>query len=144
MHLFDHLIKPILLYGSEIWSPIDLTYRSAKGPLNRKASFIHDLRKDLPYITKYMDLDDPTEKLHLKFCKTTLGVHTKASNLAVYAELGRYPLFIDQLIQSIKYLDYIENETENEFLKKFYRNIWAKWTMPLDNSQGSTRSFYGC
>ena len=32
------------------------------------------------------------EKLHLKFCKRILGVYTKASNVAVYAELGRAPL----------------------------------------------------
>ena len=24
LHLFDHLVKPILLYGCEIWTPIDL------------------------------------------------------------------------------------------------------------------------
>ena len=23
LHLFDHLVKPILLYGCEIWTPID-------------------------------------------------------------------------------------------------------------------------
>ena len=73
---------------------IDLLYRNAKGPLNEKASFIKDLRDKFPYITKYMDKEDPTEKLHLKCCKLALGVHSKSSNLAVYAELGRYPLFM--------------------------------------------------
>ncbi len=28
LHLFDHLIKPILLYGCEIWSPIDIKYKT--------------------------------------------------------------------------------------------------------------------
>ena len=27
LHLFDHIIKPILLYGCEVWSPLELKYR---------------------------------------------------------------------------------------------------------------------
>ena len=57
---------------------------------------------------------DPIEKLHLKFCKSILGVHSKATNLAVYSELGRYPLFVDRIVVSMKYIHYIENETENK------------------------------
>ena len=30
LHLFDHLVKPILLYGCEIWTPIDLKYKQSK------------------------------------------------------------------------------------------------------------------
>ena len=30
LHLFDHLVKPILLYGCEIWTPIDLRYKQSK------------------------------------------------------------------------------------------------------------------
>ena len=56
----------------EIWSPLDILYRNAKGPLNEKASFIKDLLDKFPYITKYMDKEDPTEKLHLKCCKLAL------------------------------------------------------------------------
>ena len=32
--------------------------------------------------------------MHNKMCKMVLGVHSKASNLAVKGELGRYPLHI--------------------------------------------------
>ena len=123
LNLFDHLIKPVLLYGCEIWSPVNLEYKNTKEPLNEKASFIHNLRNQFPFITKYMEKIDYIEKLHLKFCKAVLGVHSKASNLAVYSELGRYPLFIDQIILSLKYLNYIETETENKFLKQFYKNL---------------------
>ena len=70
-----------------------------------------------------MEKIDYIEKLHLKFCKAVLGVHSKASNLAVYSELGRYPLCIDQIIISLKYFNYIENGTENKFLKQFYTNL---------------------
>ena len=132
LNLFDHLIKPILLYGCEIWAPLDLKYRKPTRPLTEKASFTQDLRDQFPYITKYMDRNDPTEILHLKLCKRALGVHSKATNMAVYAELGRYPLFVDQLVQSLKYMDYIQNETENKLLKEFFEAISKdKWENPL-------------
>lgn len=34
------------------------------------------------------------ESLHLKFCKRVLRVHLESTNLAVYGELGKYPLII--------------------------------------------------
>ncbi len=71
-----------------------------------------------------MENVDEIEKLHLKFCKVILiEVHLKASNLAVYGELGRYPMFIDQIIACLKYLNYIENETKNKFFIEFYNNL---------------------
>ena len=122
LHLFDHLVKPILLYGCEIWSPIDLKYKSTinKQPMTNKTLFINQLRDNYPFITKHMDKIDPIEKLHLKFLKSILGVHSKATNLAVYGELGRYPLFIDSITRCMKYIQYIETETENKLLKQFY------------------------
>ena len=43
------------------------------------------------------------ERLHLKFCKSILGVKLNTCNAAVYSELGRYPLFIKRYEQIIKY-----------------------------------------
>ncbi len=57
--------------------------------------------------------------------RLTFKSHSKASNLAVYGELGRYPMFIDQIIACLKYLNYIENETKNKFLIEFYNNLAA-------------------
>ena len=52
----------------------------------------------------------------------------------MYAELGRYPLFVDQLVQSLKHLDYIHNETENKPLKEFLEAITKdKWDNPFGN-----------
>jgi hypothetical protein len=34
----------------------------------------------------------------MKFCKFSLGVGKRSSNLAVTGELGRYPLFIEIII----------------------------------------------
>jgi hypothetical protein len=38
--------------------------------------------------------DHKIEKLNLNLCKSILGVGSKASNLAVVGEHGRYPLYI--------------------------------------------------
>ena len=36
-----------------------------------------------------------SEKMHQKFCKYILEVHKKATNLAVFSELGRHPLYFN-------------------------------------------------
>ena len=79
IHIFDHTIKPILLYGSEIWA------------------------FSIPKKTSVDDLFDFTkiarsffsETLHINFCKYILGVHKRSSNFAAFSELGRYPLQIN-------------------------------------------------
>ena len=43
------------------------------------------------------------ERLHLKFCKATLGVRQSTANVAVYGELGRYPLYINRYVRIITY-----------------------------------------
>ena len=119
LHLFDHLIKPILLYGCEIFTPIDLNFKISQNINNDKHNLINNLRNSIPIIMKHIN-PDPIEKVHLKFCKTILGVTHKASNLAVYSEIGRYPLFIDQIIHTIKYRNYILYETKNTLIKDFF------------------------
>ena len=76
LRLFDQLIKPICLYGSEIWG-------------------IEKLK--LNNISKvYESMDSFTsEKPNLSFSKFILGVHKKAQNTTVRSELGRFPLGID-------------------------------------------------
>ena len=43
------------------------------------------------------------ELVHKKFCKWILNVKTSTSTLAIYAELGRYPLQISRYIRIVKY-----------------------------------------
>jgi len=43
------------------------------------------------------------ERIHLKFCKSILNVRTSTSNVGVYGELGRYPLYIARYIKIMKY-----------------------------------------
>ena len=59
------------------------------------------------------------ERLHLRFCKRILGVKLSSSNLAVYGELGRFPLSISKYIRILKYWFKILN-TENCIIKGVY------------------------
>jgi hypothetical protein len=42
-------------------------------------------------------------KLHQKFLKYILGVHTKTTNIAVLSELGRFPLYYNIIKAMLKY-----------------------------------------
>ncbi len=82
--LFRTLIQPIISYGSEVWAPY----------------FFKNINVD-----NLVNICDkpPGENVHIKFCKTVLGVHKKATNNAVRGELGSYPILISMIALSIKY-----------------------------------------
>ena len=61
-HLFDSLIKPILLYNSDFWG-------CHKMPEN-----------------------NPIENVHMRFCKQLLGVQRQTTNVGVLLEMGRIPI----------------------------------------------------
>ena len=105
------MIKPILLYGSEIWA-MDL------------------IRKNF---NKLKDIDSqPFEQLHVKICKLILGVKRNTSNVAVKAELGRFPLFRDVLQIMLKYWIRLLKLDDSRLVKKAYltelKNDNKKWT----------------
>ena len=83
LRLFDSIIKPILLYGSEIWA----LYGWSKNTIKDINNFL------LCTNTKF-------ETLHSKACKNALGVHRKATEVLAKAELGRFPLMLN-IIQYI-------------------------------------------
>ena len=56
----------------------------------------------------------------MKFCKRILNVRQSTCNAVVYAELGRYPLFINRYVQILKYWFKLKS-TENIILKTVYR-----------------------
>lgn len=102
LHLFDHTVKPVALYGSEIWGTINSSSKSV-------AKDKYDLFKSLDVL--------PCEKLHIKFLKYILGVHKKSSNDAVKGELGRYPLYFEALCSTVKYLQRLQQEDVSDLLK---------------------------
>ena len=59
------------------------------------------------------------EKAHMRFLKQILGVRKQASNIAVYGELGRFPLVVLRKIRILKYWFKILN-SPNSLLHKVY------------------------
>ena len=88
LKLFDHIVKPILLYACEIWGTINIT------------STI--VQKD-DYLLEHSFKNMYCDKLHLKSLKYILGVHKKSVNDAVLGETGRYPLYINIVTHCTKY-----------------------------------------
>ena len=64
IYLFEMLVKPILLYGSDYWGCLKLPH------------------------------NNPIENLYMKFCKDLLGVQKQTTNAGVLLELGKTPLCI--------------------------------------------------
>ena len=77
---FNSLVKPILLFLSEIWD--------------------HDSKQDSGEI----------EKIFSRYCKHILEVHRNTTNLPIYGELGVYPLNIDINTKMILYHLYLKNQ----------------------------------
>jgi hypothetical protein len=98
MHVFDHTIKPILLYGSDMWGMFN--------PFTMKC------KKENPFLDNIYS-GSLCEKIHLKFCKLILGVHKRTTNIAELSELGRFPLYFNIINGMLLYwyrLEYLGKE----------------------------------
>ena len=93
-HLFDSLIKPILLYMSDFWGGLPVPEE------------------------KY----HPIEKLHFMACKQILGVQKQTTNIGVLLELGRIPLQNFATKAAIKNWERIRGGEINDILKKSHNN----------------------
>ena len=72
INVFDYTIKPVLLYGSEIWGIFNIN--------NAKVKCSNDILMQLCY-KNFIG-----ETLHLKFCKTIMGLNRKSINHASLSE----------------------------------------------------------
>ena len=121
IHIFDHTIKPILMYGAEIW-----------GYFNPFAKKIHPgCTMDKIYSSTLCD------KLHLKFCKSILGVHKSATNFAVLSELGRFPLHFDIIRSMLSYWYRLENQSQS------FPLLYNAYCESKQLFQQNTPSWYG-
>jgi hypothetical protein len=102
LKLFDQVIKPVCLYGSEIWGIEDLS--------TNKYSKVNG------FDTSFYSL--PIEAIQLSFCKYILGVSRKATNAAVMGELGRFPLGIDVVTNIIGFWNHATSTNANPLLAK--------------------------
>ena len=110
LKLFDSCVKPVLLYGSELWGPyiLNLDKRLTQGSND-------DLEKTF--------LNFAPEKVHIRYCKYVLGATKYALNIASMAELGRYPISIFVILQSLKYWLYLYKDPLLNFSKLAYKSI---------------------
>jgi hypothetical protein len=117
LQLFDQLIKPVMLYGSEIWGYFSITSAVYRRDPDR---YLENIFEDLP-----------GERVCMSFAKQMLGVNHKASNCAVRGELGLYPLYIDVLAGMCTYWNRLRSMPDTSLLNAALQendNIGGKWT----------------
>ena len=65
------------------------------------------------------------DKIYTRFCKSVLGVHSKASNFAVYSELGQIPLVISIISSSINFwLHTVSSKRDSILFKAYLEQIY--------------------
>ena len=94
--LFDSLVKPILLYGSDFWGCLKLPH------------------------------NNPVENLHMQFCRQILGVQKNTTNYGVLLELGRTPLVLQAQRLSLKNWERIKNGDGNILIVNSHHNAQEK------------------
>ena len=100
LKLFDTLIKPIALYGCDIWGAFGLRTRDLNSLLN-----------------VILDADHKSfEALNTSVCKQALHINKKASNLGAKAELGRFPMAVTIITSIVKYFHRLKHAKANSLL----------------------------
>jgi hypothetical protein len=102
LKLFDQVIKPVCLYGSEIWGIEDLAAKKYSNTNGFDSTF-YNL---------------PVESVQLSFCKYILGVTKRTTNAAAMGELGRFPLGIDVIANIIGFWNHANSASANLFLSE--------------------------
>ena len=102
LHVFDHTIKPVLLYGSEVWG-INLV---------KKKSL-----KNITQVIKDIE-NNRINQLELKFYKRILQVKRNTATIGVRGELGRHPIGLYALANSLKYMHTIQQKPNTKLVKQ--------------------------
>ena len=110
--LFDTLIRPVLLYNSEIWF------------MENHHSTIRSLRRSEQHNTfcDTISIEDKFsfEKVHNRYCKSVLGLKKTACNISAKTELGRLPLSSFIKVQSLLYFLRLDLDKVNPLLKEAF------------------------
>ena len=105
IHLFEHTIEPIVLYGSEIWGTVNiLSSKIKKADFNLEQLFENFL----------------CDKLQIKFLKYISKMNKKSTNIAILSEFGRYPLCIKVISNTCNFLQRLLT-TDSALLKNAYK-----------------------
>ena len=111
--LFNLMVKPILLYGCQVWSQ----------------ELIHIESKDMSKLDGI-----PWEHVHNKQCKYILGVKKHSRNIAARAELGRFTMYLNIIKLTLKFWLQILKHP-NKLVSKAYREECYM------DGKGETKSF---
>lgn len=88
LQLYDSLIKPILLYGSEVWG-LDPLMKEIKLKGN-----------NISFGSMYNKWE--AQKTTNKYFRGILGLHSKAPLLPILGDLGKYPTYVDIIGTALK------------------------------------------
>ena len=103
INLFEKMLEPILLYNCEISE----AYLPKKWDLKKFQANIWEVGKEVNQVT-------------LGFIRQLLGVNKKSTNIAVLAEIGKYPICIKIFGRIIKYWARIST-SKNQLLAESYK-----------------------
>ena len=109
--LFDALVKPVALYGGEVW-----------GAFGQKICPQNEIPSSF-----YMKDTSPYEQLHIRACKHILGISKHASNIGARAELGRLPLMFNIICYISKYRLRLESYDDTDLL---HHTLKSQHNMP--------------
>ena len=101
--LYNALILPIILYGSEIWAISNINKRI--------------LQND-NWPNKVLSNNKFFNKLHLKFCRYLLQVNRFSEKNSLMAELGRHPTIIYSITNFVKYFFRLSQFPDKVLLSK--------------------------
>ena len=87
----------------------------------------------------YSPIDD-IKRVQLRFLKYLLGVKDSTCTLAVYGELGRFPIHLNAVVNIVKYWIRILNCNDNSLVKKAFQTVkhpddaaYKTWTSIVRN-----------
>ena len=95
LKLFDSLVKPVALYGAQIWADstcLGKTFTNIRGLKDQMSNPDNDMVAQSVNSLLKKIASDSCERLHLCKLKWILGIHKKANNAGVWGDTGRTPL----------------------------------------------------
>ena len=115
LHLFNSIVKPILLYGSEVWG----------------YSSVCNIQQ--------------IERVQLKFCKHLMKLNRDTPNAMVLGECGQFPIAIDVQIRSVMYWLKLKNGLKSysaALLKMNVNRDWSNYVKDILNACGLSFVLY--
>ena len=109
LHLWDALVKPVLLYGVEFWGAGDLSKGVVAGEL-----------------------------VHRTFLRRLLGVRSGTPNMAILAEVGRFPLLIFSAQMVCKAWNRLISMENDRLVKQAFKASAALAARATPSSRSST------